>query len=971
MRIFYLVLFLLLPSLGFPQSACPGLDSINYSGQWYHTVQIGSQCWLKENLNVGVMIPAVRDQINNDTIEKFCYNNDPAMCDIYGGLYQWREAVQYTFKSRPKGICPPGWHIPSDAEFDTLLSSVNKDGNALKEIGQGGGTNTSGFSCLLSGDNELTSFNEISVNANIWCSNSKFDLNMGSLLGSNKIIWNDAGINFINLNSAYGMSIRCIKDDADLILQSPYGGENWQVGSVHNISWGGNDLPNIKIRIEYSTNNGISWIIIVDSAPAQDGNYSWIIPNSPSKSCKVRLTDLNNPNSVILSDTDFIINNDPCLGQFTINYGNKTYSTVVIKGKCWFKDNLNTGTMIPGNQTSIANGTIEKYCYNDDTSNCYIYGGLYSRTEMNEPSICPAFWHVTSSNEFINLLTDDLFDGNSLKTVGQGSGFGLGSNTSGFSLLLAGYRWSDGTFQALGNSAYLPYVQYFIFNNSDNINFSGAVPSSVGGSIRCIMDDLGPLTLKSPVGGESWIIGTTHKITWGLSNVINIKIDYSTNNGTSWINIITSTPNSAGSYNWTIPNTPSTNCKVKITSTNSSDTNSISNLFQIYQVPTNPCPGIPTVNYAGQTYNTVVIGDQCWMRENLNIGTMIDSTQNQTDNGIIEKYCYNNDTANCSIYGGLYQWNEAMQYDTSLGTKGICPMGWHIPTRNEFTALKTFVGGNGNDLKEIGQGTGSGVGTNASGFSALLAGGSSNGAFISLGLVSVYWSSNVYDVTRANNFQLLANNNYIGGGPVAQTGGQSIRCINDSSVSALPVELTSFTASINNRDILLKWNTAIEVNFSSFEVERKKVNINIWQPIDLVPASGNSTSPKQYSYVDKRVNTGEYNYRLKMIDFNGTFKYSNIININISSPDKFELLSAYPNPWNPTTTIRYQVPINIQVKIKVFDALGREVSTLVNEVKQAGIYEVILNGKGLASGIYYYQMKAGNFIGTKKIILIK
>ncbi|MDR3666051.1 MAG: T9SS type A sorting domain-containing protein, partial [Ignavibacteriaceae bacterium] len=131
------------------------------------------------------------------------------------------------------------------------------------------------------------------------------------------------------------------------------------------------------------------------------------------------------------------------------------------------------------------------------------------------------------------------------------------------------------------------------------------------------------------------------------------------------------------------------------------------------------------------------------------------------------------------------------------------------------------------------------------------------------------------------------------------------------------------------------------------------------------------TSPKQYSYVDKRVNTGEYNYRLKMIDFNGTFKFSNIININISSPDKFELLSAYPNPWNPTTTIRYQVPINTFVTIKLFDALGREISTLVNEEKPSGNYEVTLNGKNLSSGVYYYQMKAGNFIETKKIVLIK
>jgi hypothetical protein len=104
---------------------------------------------------------------------------------------------------------------------------------------------------------------------------------------------------------------------------------------------------------------------------------------------------------------------------------------------------------------------------------------------------------------------------------------------------------------------------------------------------------------------------------------------------------------------------------------------------------------------------------------------------------------------------------------------------------------------------------------------------------------------------------------------------------------------------------------------------------------------------------------------------NGTYKYSSIVDLEMESPAKFELEQNYPNPWNPTTTIRYQVPVNIMVTIKVFDVLGKEVSTLVNEVKPAGNYEVILNGHNLASGIYYYQMKSGNFIDTKKIILIK
>lgn len=129
-----------------------------------------------------------------------------------------------------------------------------------------------------------------------------------------------------------------------------------------------------------------------------------------------------------------------------------------------------------------------------------------------------------------------------------------------------------------------------------------------------------------------------------------------------------------------------------------------------------------TVTYSGKVYHTVKIGSQTWLKENLDVGVVIDSMQNPSKNGIIEKYCYGNDTANCSKYGGLYQWDEAMAYDTANGAKGICPTGWHIPTKAEFDSLLLEVHYNSNSIKAVGQGTGSGAGTDSSGFSALLAG---------------------------------------------------------------------------------------------------------------------------------------------------------------------------------------------------------------------------------------------------------
>src|ERR1035438_2216218 len=121
---------------------------------------------------------------------------------------------------------------------------------------------------------------------------------------------------------------------------------------------------------------------------------------------------------------------------------------------------------------------------------------------------------------------------------------------------------------------------------------------------------------------------------------------------------------------------------------------------------------------------------------------MIDSIANATNNGIIEKYCYRNNPANCTIYGGLYQWKEAMQYGTTQGAQGICPTGWHIPDTTDFITLGNTVNWNDNTLKAIGQGTGNGAGTNTSGFSGLLAGyRSDNGGFFDLGSYATFWSS--------------------------------------------------------------------------------------------------------------------------------------------------------------------------------------------------------------------------------------
>lgn len=189
--------------------------------------------------------------------------------------------------------------------------------------------------------------------------------------------------------------------------------------------------------------------------------------------------------------------------------------------------------------------------------------------------------------------------------------------------------------------------------------------------------------------------------------------------------------------------------------------------------------GTDKIKHEGKIYNTIEIGSQCWLKENLDVGTMIQGSQNQSNNSVIEKYCYNNSAANCNTYGGLYQWNEAMQYVTTLGTKGICPTGWHIPTLAELQTLASAVGNNSNALKAIGQGSGSGAGTNSSGFSSLLAGRRNSDTFHYLGSHAHYWSSSLNDSNSANFFMLLGedNNPYSFSNP--HIVGFSVRCIRD------------------------------------------------------------------------------------------------------------------------------------------------------------------------------------------------
>jgi hypothetical protein len=198
--------------------------------------------------------------------------------------------------------------------------------------------------------------------------------------------------------------------------------------------------------------------------------------------------------------------------------------------------------------------------------------------------------------------------------------------------------------------------------------------------------------------------------------------------------------------------------------------------------------------------------------------------------------------------------------------------------------------------------------------------------------------------------------------------------IGDTTI--IPVEFVSFSASVAANVVTLEWATATELNNHGFEIERSFDISNLpdgkagWRKIGFREGEGTTTEPQTYSYLDENLSTGIYQYRLKQIDFNGSFEYSDIVEVEIA-PSVFSLSRNYPNPFNPGTAISYQLPVNSFVTLKVYDVLGNEVATLVNEEKQVGEYEIEFDGSTLTSGIYFYQLQAGSFVETKKMMLMK
>jgi len=436
-------------------------------------------------------------------------------------------------------------------------------------------------------------------------------------------------------------------------------------------------------------------------------------------------------------DRDFV-----CGDNIVDSRDSKSYATVTIGTQCWMKQNLNIGTMVNDSDRQMNDSLIEKYCYGNSSANCTTYGALYQWPEAmalptscvttdcsaqvqtpRHQGICPVGWHMPTDTEFKTLemylgMTQVQADATGWRGTDQGTKLKV-AGSSGFNGMLAGYILFNFSFShELGNYG------YFWSSNSSSydayqrglVGFGVAAesaqvdrrnyPKRSGLSVRCVGDgaataDLSNIVLSGTPASYTFNSGT---YTYNGANVSNS------------VSSITVTPTGAGTITvegeTVASGSPSSPINLtagveKTITIIAKEAGKYAKAYTISVMRENAftCGDNLIDSRDSQSYTTVSIGTQCWMKKNLNIGTMINDSSRQENDSLIEKYCYGNSSANCTTYGALYQWPEAMglSYSGCINSdcsaqiqtprhQGICPIGWHMPTDTEFKTLEMYLG---------------------------------------------------------------------------------------------------------------------------------------------------------------------------------------------------------------------------------------------------------------------------------------
>jgi photosystem II stability/assembly factor-like uncharacterized protein len=600
------------------------------------------------------------------------------------------------------------------------------------------------------------------------------------------------------------------------------------------------------------------------------------------------------------------------------------------------------------------------------------------------------------------------------------------------------------------------------------------------------------VTVTAPDGGEHWVVGTSQNITWTNQNVANVKIEISIDNGTTWTTIAASVSAALGTYAYTVPNTPSGLCLVRISDVTNASINDASNgTFTIstqtnqfdWEVVTSPVTTDLTALSIVTTQIAWICGDAGVVLRSLDGGTTWSKVTNVTGNP--DLYAISGISATTAIAGdgsgniwrtadGGTTWtkvstnsgsfinvvdfvDENLAYAQGDPTSSVWRLlkstdggvtwalatslaaasgeaGWNcaydrIGTNVWFGTNKTKIYKSSTGLEGpwTSGATGSSVNSYGVAFSdanngiAVVNDGSTTGGKVMKTVNGgTTWTVTNFPVTAtANLADFIDGTPYVWVGtfsngilhstdfgttwvsdrlPTSVSGVNAIKVYRDAvnglavgpaglilkstMGSIIPVELTSFSAKANGKVVDLSWKTATETNNLGFEIQRK-LDDGEWTNIGFRAGKGNSTEITIYSFMDDLtdVNSTNISYRLRQVDFDGSFDFSDVVTIENALPKAFVLEQNYPNPFNPSTKINYAIPFTSNVKLDVYSISGEKVVTLVNEVKTAGSYSMEFNSEllnnNLASGMYIYRLSATNVLNgetysiAKKMMLLK
>ena len=872
-------------------------------GNTYNTVQIGQQCWMKENLRTKKYADgtAISQGSSTSTTTGYWYypNNNSSNMSTYGLLYNWKAVMRTSTSSSAnpsgvQGICPTGWHVPSDAEWTQLTDYVSSQSQyvcgsnntyiAKALAGTTGwssstttcavgntpsNNNATGFNALPAGDYN-GSYNDFGYGASFWSATE----NSSSNAYYRNLNYSYADVYRNDYSKYGGFSVRCLRDGG--------GSTASQVPTVTTATvaassitatsavCGGNVTSDGGSTV---TERGIYW----GTSPNPEVNGSHTPANgSGTGSFTVSLTGLtsgttyyvkayatNSVGTAYGSEVSFTTSTastgqdgQPCPNAATLtDIDGNTYNTVQIGSQCWMKENLRTKKYADG--TSISQGsetsTTTAYWYypNNNSSNMSTYGLLYnwkavmrnSTSSSGNPSgvqgICPTGWHVPSDAEWTQLTNyvssqsqywcggDSTYIAKALaSTTGWNSSTytcdvgntSSNNNATGFSALPSGHY----------NDSYYNFDHYASFWSTTessssnayrrNLYYSGAgvyrgnYSKYLGFSVRCLRVDLPTvITTASSITSTSATCG---------GNVTSDGISTVTERGVYWgtspnpeLNGSRTPANGSGMGSFTVSLTgltPGTIYYVKAYATNSAGTGYGS---EVSFTPGDgqSCPNAATLtDIDGNTYNTVQIGQQCWMKENLRTKKYADGTaiSQGSDTSTTTGYWYypNNSSSNFSTYGLLYNWPAVMRNSSSSsvnpsGVQGICPTGWHVPSNAEWTQLTNYVSSQsqyvcGSDNTYIAKALAGTMGwnsctdicavgntpsgNNATGFSALPAGLYRDSYGGNLGYDASFWSATeVVTSSYAYQSSLSYYSINVGryGGP--KNYGFSVRCLRD------------------------------------------------------------------------------------------------------------------------------------------------------------------------------------------------